>query len=180
MRLFTQNGVRERCFERRLSRREREFRYALRVTLTVAALAGVAAGALLSAIAPGNKPLVTVYTRADCDSCLRWMQHIAARGFETKLGAESDWPAVRARFGLAPGFHSSHTAIVDGLLIEGPVPAHDIHVALEWRSSHDVLGLVVPGVPRGSPGMESPVPQRYTVFAVREGGVMQPFAVHDH
>src|SRR5690349_9083146 len=124
--------------------------------------------------------MVTVYASADCDSCQRWMQHIAARGFRTRLGPQSDWPAVRAEFALAPKFRSSLTAVVEGgLLIEGPVPARDIHRALTLRSSYDVRGLVIRGVPRGSPGTDPAMPEPYTVFAVRSGGRMQTFAVHE-
>lgn len=90
---------------------------------------------LLDAIAPPSKPLMTVYMRDDCESCLRWMRHLEARGFRTELGNQSDWQAVRVRFNLTPEFRSSHTAVVDGLFIEGPVPARDIHRALQWRAS---------------------------------------------
>lgn len=131
-------------------------------------------------IAPHNKPMVTVYMHADCESCRRWIEHLAASGFRTEVGREADWPAVRARFVVPREFQSSHTAIVNGLFIEGPVPASDIHRALKWHSSYHIKGLVVPGVPRGSPGMESPLPLPYTVFAVREGGRIQEFAEHGH
>ena len=153
---------------------------ATRVTLTIAVLVGVAVWTLLNALAPRSKPIVTVYAHADCGSCLRWMQHLAARGFRTQLGPQSDWPAVRAQFALAPAFRSSLTAVVDGgLLIEGPVPARDIHRALTLRSSYDVRGLVVQGVPRGSPGADSALPEDYTVFVVRDGGRIQTFAEHE-
>jgi hypothetical protein len=162
----------------RLSRREREFRQVLRVTLTIGVLVSVAVGTLLNALAPRSKPLVTVYTREDCDTCRRWMQDIEAQGFRTERGSESDWPLVRAEFGLPPELRSSLTAVVDGLLIEGPVPARDIHRALQLRSSYDVRGLAVPGVPRGSPGNDSFTPEHYKVFVVRGGGRVHEFAVH--
>ncbi len=62
-----------------LSRKEREVQRVTRVTLTIAVLVGVCVWALLNALAPRSKPMVTVYAHADCNSCLRWMQHIAAR-----------------------------------------------------------------------------------------------------
>lgn len=124
--------------------------------------------------------MVTVYAHTECESCLRWMQHIAARGFRTQLGPQSDWPAVRAELALAPAYHSSFTAVVDGgLLIEGPVPARDIHRALTLRPAYDVRGLVLPGVPRGSPGADPAMPRPYTVFVVRDGGRIQTFAEHE-
>lgn len=125
--------------------------------------------------------MVTVYAHADCDGCRRWTQHIAARGFRTQLGSQADWPAVRAQLALAPEFFSSLTAVVDGgLLIEGPVPARDIHRALTLRSSYDVHGLVVQGIPRGSPGADGALPEPYTVFVVRDGGRMQKFSEYEY
>jgi hypothetical protein len=167
MRLFAQNRV---C-ARALSRRERDIQRDTRVTVTIAVVAGVVLWTLMSA----------VYAHADCDSCLRWMQHLAAHGFRTQLGPQSDWSAVRAELALAPAFRSSLTAVVDGgLLIEGPVPSRDIHRALELRSAYDVRALVVPGVPRGSPGASSALPGRYTVFVVRDGGRIQTFTQYEY
>ena len=163
-----------------LSHREREARHSWRVTLVFLALAGLALGVLFISIAPREKPLVTVYMHADCESCRRWTEHLAASGFRIEIGREADWPAIRARFPLPPQLQSSHTAIVDGLFIEGPVPAPDIYRALTVRASSDIKGLVLPGAPRGSPGSESALPGSYTVFAIREDGRMQQFAKHEH
>lgn len=117
-----------------LSRKQREARRVSRMLWALMALAGVAVGALLVSIAPRNKPLVTVYMPAQCESCRRWMEHLEANGFRTELGPHAEWAAVRAKFGVPSRFQSSHTAIVDGLFVEGPVLAGDIHRALELRS----------------------------------------------
>jgi hypothetical protein len=148
------------------------------VTTLAITTAAIAVGLL--SIAPRTKPLVTIYMPSDCGTCLRWMEHLTARGFRTEIGDMSEWSAVRAEFALPAGSLSSHTAVVEGMFIEGPVPAREIHLALEWRATYHIRGLVVPGVPRGSPGRESFLPQHYTVFAVRDGGTIQPFAEHDH
>jgi hypothetical protein len=176
VRPFAQNGVAAPS----VSRKEREVQRVTRVTLTIAVLVGVCVWALLNALAPRSKPMVTVYAHADCNSCRRWMEHIAARGFRTQLGPRSDWPAVRAELAVAPAYRSSFTAVVDGgLLIEGPVPARDIHRALKLRSSYDVRGLIVQGVPRGSPGADSALPEDYMVLVIRDGGRIQTFAEHE-
>jgi hypothetical protein len=177
MRPFAQYRVGARA----LSRRERDVQRDIRVILTIAVLVGVSAWTLLSVLAPRSKPMVTVYAHADCNSCLRWMQHIAARGFRTQLGPRPDWSAVRAELAVAPAYGSSFTAVVDGgLLIEGPVPARDIHRALKLRSSYDVRGLIVQGVPRGSPGADSALPEDYLVLLVGDGGRIETFAEHEH
>ena len=170
-------GVRPRA---RLSRRQHEARQSSRMQWGILVLVGLAFGILVVSIAPRSKPMVTVYMPADCGSCRRWMEHIATRGFRTEVGAEADWQAVRARFGIPLSLQSSHTAIVDGLFVEGPVPAEDIHRALNLRAAYHIKGVVVHGVPRGSPGLEWAVPEPYTVCAVREGGRVQQFAEHGH
>lgn len=146
----------------------------------VAAGCCVAIATLFIAIAPREEPLVTVYMQPDCSSCRRWMEYLNARGFRTEIGKKSDWAAVRARFRLAPGFRGAHTAVVDGLFVEGQVPAGDIHSVLQLRGHVHIRGLVVPGLPRGSPGVDSVFPEPYTVFAVQSSGLMRPFAVHNH
>jgi hypothetical protein len=136
--------------------------------------------AVVPTIAPPTKPVVTVYMPSDCGTCRRWMEHLATRGFRTEVGDLSEWSAVRAAFALPATSLSSHTAVVDGMFIEGPVPAREIHLALTWRAQYHIRGLVVPGVPRGSPGNDAFLPQRYTVFVVRDGGIIQPLVEHDN
>jgi hypothetical protein len=108
------------------------------------------------------------------------MEYLAERGFRTQRGDATDWSAVRAQFALPTDSLSSHTAVVDGMFIEGPVPAREIHLALAWREQFHIRGLVVPGVPRGSPGNEAFLPQPYTVFVVRDGGKIQPLVEHGY
>lgn len=170
----------KRAWTTQSSLEKHKARRSSRVVWLVIALAGLGLGALLIWITPRDKPVVTVYMHQDCDSCRRWMEHLAARGFRTQLGREADWASLRSRFAIPARLQSSHSAMVDGLFIEGPVPSSDIHQALKLRSSYRITALVVPGVPRGSPGAESPLPQPYTVFAVRDGGRIQEFAEHGH
>jgi hypothetical protein len=108
------------------------------------------------------------------------MEYLAERGFRTQRGDATDWSAVRAQFALPTDSLSSHTAVVDGMFIEGPVPAREIHLALAWREQFHIRGLVVPGVPRGSPGNEAFLPQPYTVFVVRDSGKIQPLVEHGY
>ena len=163
-----------------LSRGQRDAQHSSHLLLMAAALLSVAVGSLLYAVSPREKPVVTIYMRSDCASCTRWLAHLRARGFRTEIGNEADWPAIRASFGIAPELQSSHTAIVNGLFIEGPVPAGDIHRALKLQKPFHVRGLVLPGVPSGSPGSESPLPLPYTVLVMRDGGRIHEFAEHNH
>jgi hypothetical protein len=79
-----------------------------------------------------------------------------------------DMTPIKARFGVMPRHQGCHTAVVEGYVIEGHVPATDIARLLEEKP--DVKGLTVPGMPRGSPGMEGPVSESYDVLAFDEAG----------
>jgi len=88
-----------------------------------------------------------------------------------------DLNAVKRRHGVPPNAEACHTALVDGYVVEGHVPASDIERLLRERPS--VRGLVVPGMPHGSPGMESATPEPYTVYAFDEAGGRSVFSRHD-
>ena len=79
-------------------------------------------------------------------------------------------PAVKARYGMGGELASCHTALIDGYVLEGHVPATDIKRLLEERPQ--ILGLAVPGMPIGSPGMEveGRHPEHYDVLAVDQQG----------
>lgn len=83
---------------------------------------------------------------------------------------------VAARVGLNRSLQACHTAVVNGLLIEGHVPAADVRRML--AKPDGAIGLILPGMPLGSPGMESRHPEPYTVFALYPGGELRPFAQH--
>ena len=102
------------------------------------------------------------------------MGHLRENGFEVKTEDVADMAPVKARFGVKPKHQGCHTAVVDGYVIEGHVPATDIARLLEERP--DVKGLAVPGMPKGSPGMEGPVSEPYDVLTFDESGGETVFA----
>lgn len=83
---------------------------------------------------------------------------------------------VKIRYQVPEQLHSCHTAVVDGYIIEGHVPAADISRLLAEKP--DVAGLAVPGMPVGSPGMESPgaAPEAYSVFTFDDAGETAVYA----
>lgn len=99
-------------------------------------------------------PLVTVHKSPYCGCCVKWIEHMQAAGFEVKVVDTDDMTPVKQRVGIPPGKGSCHTAEVDGYFVEGHVPAEDVKRLLAERP--DARGIVVPGMPIGSPGMESP------------------------
>jgi hypothetical protein len=97
-------------------------------------------------------PLVVVHLSPTCGCCADWVEHIESAGFATRVHLEANPAAVRRMLGVPEVLGSCHTALVDGYLIEGHVPADDIKRLLEERP--DARGLAVPAMPIGSPGME--------------------------
>jgi hypothetical protein len=146
----------------------------------MAAIGGAATAVLLPAAwAQGPRPLVEVWKSPTCGCCKDWMRHLEANGFAVKA-YETGNNAARARLGMPQALGSCHTALVGGYVIEGHVPAADIQRLLRERPP--ALGLAVPGMPIGSPGMDGPEYRgrrdRYAVLLVQRDGRTTVFSTH--
>lgn len=100
------------------------------------------------------KVLAEVWKDPECGCCKDWVSHLQANGFAVKLN-ETGNDAMRARLGIPQKLGSCHTALVGGYAIEGHVPARDIQRLL--RDKPQAVGLAVPGMPVGAPGMDAAV-----------------------
>jgi len=110
--------------------------------------------------APGE---VIVYKSPSCGCCAKWVDHMRDAGFKVKVNNTSDVYPIKQEYGLPRGMGSCHTAIVDGYVIEGHVPANDVQRLLAEKPI--ARGLAVPGMPIGSPGMEQgSYKERYEVI----------------
>ncbi len=119
----------------------------------LAALACMPGWALAqSATAPAG-PLVQVWKDPNCGCCKDWVAYLEKNGFTTQV-FDTGNTAVRARLGLPQKYGSCHTALVGGYVIEGHVPAREIQRLLKEKPQ--ALGLSVPRMPVGSPGMDGP------------------------
>jgi hypothetical protein len=87
-----------------------------------------------------------------CGCCTKWIDHLKANGFAVRSHDTQDVTQPSQRLGIPAGYGSCHTAVVDGYVIEGHVPARDIRRLLKEKPQ--ARGLAVPGMPIGSPGME--------------------------
>ena len=96
------------------------------------------------------------------------MDHLRANGFRVKPVAVEDTSIERKRRGIPDELGGCHTGVVNGYALEGHVPAREIKRLLAERPA--AAGLAVPGMPQGSPGMESPTPQPYNVLLVDKKG----------
>jgi hypothetical protein len=139
-------------------------------------LAGLAAGFLWPAWswAQSSLPDVTVYKDPNCGCCGAWAEHMRRNGFRVTTHDVADLNAVKRRHRVPEALGSCHTAAVAGYAIEGHVPAEDVRRLLAQRPA-GVIGIAVPGMPLGSPGMESPTPQRYDVLAFDAQGRSRVF-----
>lgn len=96
---------------------------------------------------------ITVFKSPDCGCCQKWIDHLQRSGF-TVTGINTDnLHRVKHEHDIAPQYQSCHTGIVGGYVFEGHVPAALIQRFLQQQPA-DALGLSVPGMPVGSPGME--------------------------
>ncbi len=127
---------------------------------------------------PASEAVVTVYKTATCGCCGKWAEHLQAAGFEVREVNLSPGALmqVKQKYGVPQQLYSCHTAVVEDYVIEGHVPAQEVQRLLAERPA--VKGIGVPGMPLGSPGMETPdgTVQPYTVFSFDPGGSLQPFA----
>ena len=114
-------------------------------------LSGVAAIVLVSDKAFSAWPAVTVHKDPTCGCCGGWVAHLETHGFQVKVIETTELNRVKARLGVPFDLQACHTAQVAGYLIEGHVPAAALEKFL--RQKPDALGLSVPGMPSGSPGM---------------------------
>lgn len=104
--------------------------------------------------AHAQKPLVVVHKSPSCGCCGKWVEHLEQAGFPVEVRHDSDLSALKSRLGIPPEMVSCHTAEVDGYVIEGHAPVTDLERLLAERPP--ARGLVLPGMPLGSPGMEVP------------------------
>jgi hypothetical protein len=123
-----------------------------------------------------KKPTVTVYKDPNCGCCKNWIEHLVKHGYRVDARDTPDMPAIKRTLGVPNALGSCHTAVVNGYLIEGHVPAADIDRLLERQPR--VAGLAVPGMPMGSPGMEGPQSQHYQVYTFDKRGKTTVFASH--
>lgn len=95
---------------------------------------------------------IVVHRSPSCSCCGKWLEHLEKNNFSVKDIISDDVQAVKDKYGVTPEMASCHTAIVNGYVVEGHVPASDIRTLL--KNKPNVVGITVPGMPKGTPGME--------------------------
>lgn len=95
---------------------------------------------------------ITVYRSPTCSCCGKWLEHLKQNNFVIKDIMTDDMQAIKKQHGVSDEMASCHTALVDGYVVEGHVPADDIKTLLKTKPK--VVGIAVPKMPMGTPGME--------------------------
>jgi hypothetical protein len=121
-------------------------------------------------------PIVDVYKNALCGCCEAWAGHLQKSGFTVILHDVGDVPATRKKLGMPDQYGACHTARVGQYLVEGHVPATDIKRLLKKHPK--AIGLAVPSMPPGAPGMQGDSSIPYDTLLVSTDGTAKTFTHH--
>ena len=131
---------------------------------------------LVAASAVFAKDVVEVYKSPYCGCCTHWVEYMKRNGFEVKVTDVDNVDAARKQLGMPQKYGACHTAKVGGYLVEGHVPAEDVRKLLAQKPK--ALGIAVPAMPPGSPGMPSDKPVPYDTLLVQHDGGSKIFSRH--
>src|SRR5262249_50721139 len=123
---------------------------------------------------PTKEIPTVVYKTPTCGCCSKWEKHMADNGFAIESRQMNDVGPIKAQYKVPADGMSCHTAIVQGYVVEGHVPADSVKKLLKERPT-GVIGIAVGGMPIGSPGMEGPQPQHYDVLSFDAQGKTKVF-----
>jgi hypothetical protein len=145
------------------------------VVVTKRAFASVTEGRLDTAsLADAPPSVITVYKDPSCGCCEKWCKHLASNGFVVQPQDTKDVDAIKKQMYVPTKLQSCHTALVGRYVVEGHVPADLIKKML--KEQPQFLGLAVPGMVNGSPGMEADTKEKYDVLTFDRSGKTSVYA----
>ncbi len=119
---------------------------------------------------------VVMYKNAGCECCDKWASYMQGSGYSVEIVAAQNLSGIKADQGIPQNMGACHTALVGDYVVEGHVPAEDILRLL--KESPDAKGLVVPGMPASSPGMNTALGEPYEVYLLKDDGSTEVYARH--
>ena len=154
-------------------------RRALLAALAKGMVAGGALGMVMPSVARADAAVpITVYKDPSCGCCTKWVDHLRASGLRPTVHDRTDMTALKDSLGVPEALRSCHTAVAGKYVIEGHVPAPDLK-RLIASAPAGVVGLAVPDMPAGAPGMEMGSRRdRFDVIAFSARGTTSVFARH--
>ncbi len=143
--------------------------------------AGLASVAVIGVPFPSSQaaglPAISAYRNPGCGCCEKWAEQVKQAGFAITMEDDPTLDARRAKLGVPADLAGCHTAVLGNYVIEGHVPPEDIVTFLAAKSA--ALGLSVPGMPMGSPGMETnAVPAKFDTLIFSLDGTRSVYASH--
>jgi hypothetical protein len=166
-----------------LSERNHREKVTVKKILTPIVLFAAMMPAALASPSPWDQPTqplehpvtMTVYRSPTCSCCGRWVSHLKKHGFTINVVESDSVDSVKQALGVPKSLQTCHTGVVEGYLVEGHVPAGEIKKMLLTKPKG--AGLVVPGMPDGSPGMEKGKTRGcFTVYLFDKQGYGTPFS----
>lgn len=124
----------------------------------------------------GDATAVTVYKSPYCGCCGGWSDHMRQSGYDVTEKTLEDMDPVKQLFGIPDDLRSCHTAVIDGYVFEGHVPASDVARVLDERPA--IKGLSAPGMPADAPGMDAATGEPYDVISFDAEGKTTVYATH--
>lgn len=132
---------------------------------------------MLVSAASASAADISVYKSASCGCCSKWVRYLEANGFKVNAYDVDNVYSYKDRYKVPEPARGCHTAVVDGYVIEGHVPVSDIERLVKERPE-GVIGLAVPGMPAGTPGMDDAGSQHYEVLSIKQDGTTAVYARH--
>ena len=124
-----------------------------------------------ASVSVAGVPELTMYRSEGCNCCIKWVDHLKASGIEVRDIMVDNMLEIKSGHGVSSDLASCHTAVIDGYVVEGHVPATEILRLIEEQP--EATGIAVPGMPIGSPGMEGAYSQSYQVILFDDLGESQ-------
>ena len=153
----------------------------MKIAFAGAVLAATLTTAAIVSAQRTASPTMEVYKSPTCGCCSKWVDHVQAAGFTAKVTEMDDasLDALKTKRGIPRTAQSCHTALVGGYVVEGHVPAAEVHRLLKEKPA--VVGIAVGGMPTGSPGMEvAGVPPRtYNVVTFDKQGAVRVYSTQN-
>jgi len=125
---------------------------------------------------PATKADIVMYKNSGCQCCDKWAQYMEGSGYSVETVAAQNLYAIKSEEGIPENMGACHTALVGDYVVEGHVPAEDVMRLL--REQPDAKGLVVPGMPASSPGMNTALNEPYKVYLLNNDGSTEVYAQH--
>ena len=140
-------------------------------------LLGCSDGTVKSATGATDTKLLTVYKRAQCGCCEQWIKHVNDNGFNTEVHDHENLSAIKDKYAIPANLQSCHTTVTtDGFVFEGHIPAKFIQQFIDDKPE-GAIGLTVPSMPAGSPGMEyNDIFQPYNIYLLNRDGSVTIYA----